>query len=60
MAAMRNLTPVIEIILDFYPKMVYDECHCGGPKSQIALELALLGSHDDASAYLIHSMTPVR
>ena len=60
MAAKRNLTPIIRIILKYYPDMVYDECLCGGQKAQKALELALLESHDDASAHLIQTMTPQR
>ena len=60
MAAKRNLTSVIRIILKYYPVMVYDECLCGGKKTQKALELALHNFHDDASSQLIQAMTTQR
>ncbi|XP_066923830.1 uncharacterized protein [Clytia hemisphaerica] len=58
MAAYRNLTSIIQIVLQYYPKLVYEKCLCGNVKAQMPVELALEECHDDAASLLMLNMRP--
>ena len=60
MAAFRNLTSIIKIVLQYYPKLVYEKCLCGNAKAQMPVELALVECHDDAASLLMFNMKPER
>jgi len=61
MAASRNLSTIINIMLKYHPDIIYTTSRCMSNMPQMnALETALEKRNDDACALLISKMDPKR
>lgn len=59
-AAERNLDAIATTILNFYPRLCYCKCPCGGPIDQLPIELAIENNMDNTASLLAKKMNNAR